>query len=135
MKQLLTAIVMTALVPGFAAAQSALDRLPKLAEVAPKAVQISPHVPNMGKHWAIKSNLPLGPIYCEIDGRIVCVEYMLDAKDLAAGKDWLRLAPGIETPPISHIDIEFKPNGVKPHPVPLYQVHIYFVGHDVLHKH
>lgn len=112
-----------------------LDALPTLEAVAADAVQISPHVPSMGEHWARESDLPTGPIYCVIEGRVTCVEYMFQMADLEAGTDWLKLTPGMDTPPISHIDIEFKADGVGPNPVPLYQLHIYFATPDLLAQH
>lgn len=130
---LLGGLLLAGATPG--AAADALDGLPAIATVAPDAVQISPHVPHMGEHWAVPANLPSGPIYCVIDGRVVCVEYMFDAADLAEGANWTGLVPGIDTPPIRHIDVEYKPEGIEPHPVPLYQVHIYFADHAVLAAH
>ena len=106
-----------------------------LSDVAPDAIQITPHVPHMGEHWALPQNLPGGPIYCAIDGRVVCIEYMFDASDLADGVNFEGLMPDIETPPIAHIDMQFLPDGVPPHPVPLYQLHIYFAAQDVLAEH
>ena len=50
-----------------------LDDLPMLKEIAADAVQISPHVPHMGEHWAREADLPNGPIYCVIEGRVTCV--------------------------------------------------------------
>lgn len=118
--------------PAAASAQNGLDGLPILADVAPDAIQISPHVPNMGEHWAVPANLPGGPIYCVIEGRVVCVEYMFDMADMEAGQDWTGLLPAIDTPPITHIDVEFKPEGIEPHPVPLYQLHVYFADQATL---
>ena len=132
MKPLTFAFAATLLLPGTAMAQSELDSLPMLKDLAPEAKQISPHVPQMGEHWANPENLPVGPIYCVIEGRVVCVEYMFDAADLEGGTSWTGLLPGIETPPISHIDVEFRPDGIEPHPVPLYQLHIYFADPDIL---
>lgn len=113
----------------------ALEGLPSLQDVAPDAVQISPHIPHMGEHWAEPDNVPTGPIYCVIEGRVACVEFMFEMTDLEAGKDWVNLAPGIHTPPISHIDIEFKPGGIEPNPVLLDQVHIYLADPDTLARH
>ena len=107
-------------------APDSVEGLPLLKDVAADAVQIGPHVPNMRTHWAWTSDLSVGPIYCVIEGRVVCVEYMFTMKDLEAGTDWTTLKPGIETPPVSHIDMEFKANGIGGNPVPLYQLHIYF---------
>lgn len=116
-------------------APASLEGLPLLEEVASDAIQISPHVPNMGAHWARESDLPTGPIYCVIEGRVVCVEYMFTMEAFEAGTDWTSLTPGIETPPISHIDVEFKAEGIEPNPVPLYQLHIYFAGTEQLDQH
>ncbi len=116
-------------------APTSLEGLPLLEDVAADAVQISPHVPNMGAHWARESDLPVGPIYCVIEGHVVCVEYMFTMEAFEAGTDWLALLPGIETPPISHIDVEFKAEGIEPNPVPLYQLHIYFAGAELLDQH
>lgn len=116
-------------------APMSLDGLPLLEDVAGDAIQVSPHVPGMGTHWARESDLPVGPIYCVIEGRIVCIEYMFTMEAFEAGTDWKALLPGIETPPISHIDVEFLPEGVGPVPVPLYQFHIYFAGAGLLAQH
>lgn len=129
------AVALTILPASAHEAPVSFEGLPLLADVAPDAVRISPHVPNMGAHWARADDLPTGPIYCEIEGHVVCVEYMFTMEDFESGTDWLALLPGIETPPISHIDIEFKAEGIEPNPVPLYQLHIYFAGTDLLDQH
>ena len=116
-------------------AADGLSHLPLLSEIAPDAVAISPHVPHMGAHWAQPANLPLGPIYCEIDGRVVCVEYMFLASDLASGTDWTDIATGMQTPPITRVDMEYKPDGVGPFQEPLYQLHLYFAESEVLAAH
>lgn len=116
-------------------APASLEGLPLLADVAPEAVQISPHVPQMGAHWAHVTDLPTGPIYCEIEGRVVCVEYMFTMEEFESGTDWISLSTRMMTPPISHIDVEFMPEGIEPNPVPLYQLHIYFAGTELLDEH
>ena len=117
------------------AAADGLSHLPLLSDIAPEAVAISPHVPQMGAHWAEPTNLPLGPIYCEIDGRVVCIEYMFLASGFAAGTDWTAITTGMQTPPITRIDMEFKPDGVGPFQEPLYQLHLYFAESEVLAMH
>ncbi|MCC6008614.1 MAG: hypothetical protein JJU40_13170 [Rhodobacteraceae bacterium] len=117
------------------AAADGLSHLPLLTDVAPDAVAISPHVPQMGAHWAEPANLPLGPIYCVIDGRVVCVEYMFLARELAAGTDWTGIVAGMQTPPLTRIDMEYKPDGVGPFQEPLYQLHLYFADSEVLAAH
>lgn len=112
-----------------------ISHLPLLSEVAPAAVAISPHVPHMGEHWAEPANLPLGPIYCVIDGRVVCVEFMFLAKDLASGADWTGISTGMDTPPMTRIDMEYKADGVGPFQEPLYQLHLYFAENEVLAAH
>ena len=117
------------------AAADGLSHLPLLSDIAPDAVAISPHVPQMGAHWANPATLPLGPIYCVIDGRVVCVEYMFLASQLSSGADWTGIATGLDTPPITRIDMEYKPDGVGPFQEPLYQLHIYFAENEVLAAH
>ncbi|MCC5971287.1 MAG: hypothetical protein JJU15_15190 [Pararhodobacter sp.] len=117
------------------AGASGLTHLPQLASVAPEAIAISPHVPHMGTHYAMPGDLPTGPIYCVIEGHVVCVEYMFAASALAEGVSWTGLLPGVETPPITHVDLEFKPDGVGPMQEPIYQLHIYFADSDVLAMH
>lgn len=109
-----------------------LSHLPRLADIAPDAIAISPHVPHMGEHWANPADLPLGPIYCVIDGRVVCVEYMFLSEDLSVGTDWTEISTGFATPPVTRIDMQFKADGVGPMPVPLYQLHVYFAEDGVL---
>lgn len=103
-----------------------MEALPMLAAIAPEAVAISPHIPQMGEHYAMPADLPTGPIWCVIEGRVVCVEYMFPAAALAAGESWRGLLPGGAFPPITHIDFDFLPNGVGPFAEPLYQLHIWF---------
>lgn len=117
------------------AAADGLSHLPLLSDIASGAVAISPHVPQMGAHWAEPANLPLGPIYCEIDGRVVCVEYMFLASELSSGTDWTGILTGMQTPPVTRIDMEYKPDGVGPFQEPLYQLHIYFADSEVLARH
>ncbi|MFN3953811.1 MAG: hypothetical protein ACK4LQ_05105 [Pararhodobacter sp.] len=124
-----------AFAPAAPALASGLDHLPQLSDVAPQAVAISPHVPHMGMHYANPAELPTGPIYCVIEGRVVCVEYMFTAAALGDGMDWTGLLPGFVTPPISHIDLEHKPDGVGPFAEPLYQLHVYFVSPELLAAH
>lgn len=109
-----------------------LAHLPLLSDVAPNAVAISPHVPHMGAHWAEPANLPLGPIYCVIDDRVVCVEYMFLARDLSSGANWSGITAGMQTPAFTRIDMEYKPDGAGPFQEPLYQLHIYFADAEVL---
>lgn len=126
---------MTLAAAGMASADP-LSHLPLLSDVAPEAEAISPHVPHMGVHWANPADLPNGgPVFCEIDGRVVCVEYILPAEAVQGGTNFKGLVPGMETPPITHIDWEYKPDGVGGNPTPVYQLHVYFVGQDVLMAH
>jgi hypothetical protein len=118
-----------------AARADSLSHLPLITDIAPTAVAISPHVPKMGVHYADPATLPLGPVYCVIEGRVVCVEYMFAASALAAGESWQAMPVGFETPPINHVDFEYKPDGVGPNPVPIYQLHIYFVDPQTLATH
>lgn len=123
---------LSAWVPAAATAQ-VLDRaaLPLTVESLPEGVkQISPVIPGMGSHWANPKDLPVGPIYCVHDGKIVCLEYLLSQEDFKAGKSWKHLANVGGLPPIDHIDIDFLPEGNPAYKVPHYTLHIYFVNKD-----
>ncbi|MCC5988852.1 MAG: hypothetical protein JJT95_14325 [Pararhodobacter sp.] len=109
-----------------------MQALPMIADIAPQAIAISPHVPQMGEHYAMPADLPTGPIWCVIEGRVVCVEYMFTAAALADGESWTGLPPGGTFPPITHVDFEYKPDGVGPFTEPLYQLHIWFAEPAVL---
>ncbi len=116
-------------------AADGLSHLPLMSDISAEAVAISPHVPNMGTHWANPADLPLGPIYCVIDGRVVCVEYMFLASELAAGTEWTAVTTGLQTPPVTWIDMEYRPDGAGPFQEPLYQLHLYFADREVLAVH
>jgi len=91
-------------------------------------VQISPVVPKMGEHWANPKDLPLGPIYCVHEGKIVCLEFMISQEDFAAGKSWLTLASMVQgLPTLNHLSIGFEPNGHEGFTVPHYDLHMFFI--------
>ena len=131
----ITAVALSLALGAGLPAGAELSHLPLISDVAPNAVAISEHVPHMGAHYAHPPDLPLGPIYCVIDGRVVCVEYMFLASALADGADWTHIPTGMDTPPITHIDMEYKVDGVGPFAEPLYQLHIYFATAEVLATH
>lgn len=115
------------------AADDALQDLPRAEELPPGTVQISPHIPGMGEHWANPKDLPLGPIYCVMHGRVVCAEFMIARADLEAGKSFERLRLGLhgKQPPIDHVEFNFMPEGHEGFEVPHYDVHLYFVPPEV----
>jgi hypothetical protein len=67
-----------------ALAQSAFDTLPNADTLPEGVVQLSPTVPGMGEHWGNPADMPLGPIYCVHEGKIVCLEFMIAQEDFAA---------------------------------------------------
>lgn len=140
MRVTVPALVLTFAVPAVAMAQGTADpavltSLPLISDIAPTAVAISPHVPQMGAHYADPATLPTGPIWCVIEGHVVCVEYMFPAEALAAGQSWRGLPTGNLPAPITHVDLDFMPNGVGPMQVPLYQLHIWFADQTLLAQH
>ena len=117
-----------------ATAQSNLESLPTVDALPDGVVQVSPVIPGMGAHWANPKNLPLGPIYCVIEGRVTCMEYMISQDDFEAGKSFTELRPwfeGAEQPAIDHIEFNFEPNGHEGYEIPHYDVHLYFVSPEV----
>ena len=41
------------------------------ADLPAGTIKVSPPVPGMGEHWANPRNLPLGPIYCVTNGKVI----------------------------------------------------------------
>lgn len=104
--------------------------LPAVEGLPESAIQLSGAIPAMGAHYANPADMPVGPIYCVHDGKVVCLEYMLTQADFAAGKSWtnLQAMPGL--PPVNHVNIEFEPNGHEGFEVPHYDIHMYFISPD-----
>jgi hypothetical protein len=115
-------------------AAGTLAGLPSARSLPEGVIQVSPMVPGMGEHWANPKDLPFGPIYCVIEGKVTCMEYMISQADFEAGKSWTELRPwfkGTEQPPIDHMEFNFEPNGHEGYQVPHYDVHMYFVSPEV----
>ena len=114
-----------------ATAAAEIEALPTVDELPEGVVQLSPFVPGMGEHWADPKNMPLGPIYCVMDGHLTCMEYMISQEDFAAGRSFTELRPwfdGGKQPPIDHIEFNFEPHGHEGYEIPHYDVHMYFVS-------
>jgi len=128
------ALLITAGVAALALASPAraleLSALPDASAMPEGVQQLSPVVPGMGEHWANPADLPLGPIYCVFEGKILCMEFMMAQEDFAAGKSWPGLQ-GVEgLPPVNHINIQFEPQGHKGYEIPHYDMHLYFLSPD-----
>ncbi|MGQ7793885.1 hypothetical protein ACUN0C_15870 [Faunimonas sp. B44] len=129
-----TIMLVGAALSGGAAADGALDKLPKVESLPAGVIQISPFIPGMGEHWADPKTLPLGPIYCVMDGRVTCMEFMIAQKDFEEGRSFEQLRPwfsGTEQPPIDHMEFNFEPHGHEGFTVPHYDIHMYFVSPEV----
>lgn len=95
------------------------------------AVQLSPCVAGMGAHWANPRNMPFGPIYGVHEDKVIFTEVMIDQKSFAEGKGWRNVLHPLPGQHIDHVDIAFNPNGHEGYPVPHYDIHAYYVAHDV----
>lgn len=108
-----------------------LAQLPRASDLPSGMVRISPHVPGMGEHWANPRDLPLGPVYCVMEGRVTCMEFMIAQRDLHDGKSFEALRPwfagSAPQPPVDHVEFNFMPQGHPGFEVPHYDVHMYFV--------
>ena len=139
MKQILVTLLLAAgIVAGLAgiplAASDELDRLPRVTDLPEGVIQVSPAIPGMGEHWADPKTLPLGPIYCVIEGRVTCMEYMISQQDFADGKSFENLRPwfkGPNQPAVHHMEFNFEPQGHEGFEVPHYDIHMYFVSPEV----
>lgn len=116
------------------AASDELDRLPRVTDLPEGVIQVSPAIPGMGEHWADPKTLPLGPIYCVIEGRVTCMEFMISQQDFADGKSFEKLRPwfdGPNQPAVDHMEFNFEPHGHEGFEVPHYDIHMYFVSPEV----
>jgi len=102
--------------------------LPDASILPEGVVQISPVVPLMGEHWANPKDLPLGPIYCVHQGKVVCLEFMPSQEDLKAGKSWPTLSGIKGLPPVDHLSLGFEPHGHEGYEVPHYDMHMFFIS-------
>ena len=126
---LLTAFVFW---PLAAHAESAFENLPS-ADILPEGtIQLSPTVPGMGEHWANPKDMPLGPIYCVHERKIVCLEFMISQQHLQAGKSWPEMSGLKNLPPVDHVNMGFEPHGHEGYEIPHYDMHIYFVDPEAL---
>jgi hypothetical protein len=115
----------------------ALAGLPTVAQLPPGTVRISPVVPGMGEHWAKVQDLPLGPIYCVIQGRIVCAEFMIGQAEFEKEKSYPVLKAPLRKgrlPSLNHLDVGFQPHGYEGFEVPHYDLHMYFIGKKDLER-
>lgn len=110
-----------------AAAQGSYDALPVASMLPEDVVQLSGVVPQMGEHWGKIDNLPLGPIYCVHENKIVCLEFMISQEDFAAGESWPVLAGMDGLPPVNHVSISFEPEGHEGYEIPHYDIHMFFL--------
>ncbi|MGZ3498534.1 MAG: hypothetical protein ACXWNK_11790 [Vulcanimicrobiaceae bacterium] len=135
-RALLVAGILSMLSAAGAAAQSGQPQLPPQPNARPVwapagALLVSPCVAGMGSHWANPKDLPLGPIYGEYQGKAVFSEVMIDQKAFAQGKSWeqqLKPLPGYK---IDHVDIDLVPYGHAGYPIPHYDIHAYYVPHEI----
>lgn len=127
MRTLLTAAGLLAASSLSAHAQDTRAGLPGTDILPEGTVQVSPVIPGMGEHWANPGDLPLGPIYCVHEGKIVCLEFMMSQEEFSAGKSWTDLSGVAGIPPVNHINIGFEANGHEGFEVPHYDMHFYFI--------
>lgn len=108
--------------------------LPDAGILPEGVVQISPTVPAMGEHWANPADMPLGPIYCVHQGKIVCLEFMIAQEEFTAGKSWPELVGMDGLPPVNHTNISFEAEGHEGFEVPHYDIHMYFLSPEEVAK-
>jgi hypothetical protein len=109
-------------------AQDSYAALPGVETLPEGVIQISGVVPAMGEHWADPATLPLGPIYCVHQGKIVCLEFMIAQEEFTAGKSWPMLAGMEGLPAANHTHIGFEPQGHEGFEVPHYDIHMYYLN-------
>jgi hypothetical protein len=117
-----------------ASAQSAIDALPSADTLPEGVIQLSPTEPGMGQHWANPADMPLGPIYCVHEGKIVCLEFMIAQEEFTAGQSWPALAGMDGLPAVNHVNIGFLEAGHPGFEVPHYDIHLYFLSPEEMAK-
>jgi hypothetical protein len=88
-------------------------------------------IPTMGFHYAAPGAWPLGPIYGWYQGKPIFTEVMLAQAAFEKGTSWtdvLKPLPGYQ---IDHVDIWFEAHGHPGYEVPHYDIHAWYVKHDV----
>jgi hypothetical protein len=113
---------------GTAAFAAQNPELPNVSILPKDAVQLSPSVPLMGEHWGNPADMPLGPIYCVHEGKVICIEYMISQEDFMNGKSWPALQGLTDLPSINHIDIGFNPKGHHGYEIPHFDLHMFFIS-------
>lgn len=121
------ALIAATLALGQAALAADYSGLPDASILPEDAVQLTPVIPLMGEHWANPANMPLGPIYCVHDGKVVCIEYMISQEDFMNGISWPILQGLTNLPSVNHLDIGFEPNGHPGYEIAHYDMHIFFI--------
>jgi hypothetical protein len=111
-----------------ALAQNTRESLPDAGTLPEGTIQLSGVVPAMGEHWGNPADMPLGPIYCIHEGKVVCLEFMIAQEAFAAGESWPNLAGMDGLPPVDHISIAFEPQGHEGYEIPHYDIHLYFLS-------
>jgi uncharacterized protein YjiS (DUF1127 family) len=113
-----------------AAGATDFESLPTVDDLPAGTVKVSPFIAGMGEHWADPRDLPLGPIYCVMKGRVVCAEFMVAQQDLVDGRSFEHLKLGLaETmPAIDHVELTHMPHGHEGYETPHYDLHMYFIS-------
>lgn len=112
---------------------------PTLAE---GAVQQSELIAGRGEHWAVPSNLPLGPIYLVHDGEVIGIEFqftveMMNEVTIPGSQEdesFLELAGLSVTTFVDHVIVEFQPLGHLEFEVPHYDLYVYFISQEERHE-
>ena len=133
MKSFMTTLLL-AVVASPVLAQDGYATLPGVETLPEGVVQISGVVPMMGEHWADPATLPLGPIYCVHQGKVVCLEFMMAQDEFASGQSWPMLAGMAGLPAPDHTHIGFQPAGHEGFEVPHYDIHMYYLSPEEVAK-
>jgi hypothetical protein len=94
-------------------------------------VPVAGCIPTMGFHYAAPGKLPFGPIYGWYDGKPIFTEIMVAKTSFENGMSWneqLQPLPGYT---IDHVDFWYEAHGHPGYTVPHYDIHAWYVKHDV----
>ncbi len=88
-------------------------------------------IPTMGYHYANPKDLPFGPIYGWYQNTVLFSEVMIAQTDFAKGKSWSEVLQPLPGHQIDHVDIWFEPHGHPGYTIPHYDIHAWYVPHNV----
>src|ERR1017187_9345953 len=88
-------------------------------------------IPTMGFHYTAPNKWPFGPIYGYMNGQPTFTEVMIPQTAFAKGMSWDQVLVPLPGHQIDHVYIWFEAHGHPGYEIPHYDIHAWYVKHDV----